>query len=78
MGASTRENGQSVWVVNVADGPQVVALANDPAGGTRQLVPRDVIASAPSGKAFTGQIVLYPDAAGAGSCIFHGHLALQG
>ena len=46
--------------------------------GTRQLEPRDVIASAPSGKAFTGQIVLYPDAAGAGSCMFHGHLALQG
>ena len=84
---ATTEDNSAAWggppdltwpVVNAADGPQVVALANDPAGGTRQLEPREVIASAPSGKAFTGQIVLYPDAAGAGSCIFHGHLALQG
>ena len=38
----------------------------------------DVLASAPSGKAFTGLIAMYADAAGAGSCMFHGHLALQG
>jgi len=84
---ATTEDNSAAWggppdltwpVVNAADGPQVVALANDAAGGTRQVEPRDVIASAPSGKAFTGQIVLYPDASGAGSCRFHGHLALAG
>jgi len=38
----------------------------------------DVLASAPSGKAFTGLIAMYANAAGAGSCKFHGHLALEG
>jgi hypothetical protein len=38
----------------------------------------DVDASVPSGKAFTGLIAMSADAAGAGSCMFHGHLALQG
>jgi hypothetical protein len=38
----------------------------------------DVDASAPSGKAFTGLIAMSADASGAGSCMFHGHLALQG
>jgi hypothetical protein len=38
----------------------------------------DAVASAPSGTAFTGLIAMYADASGAGSCKFHGHLALQG
>jgi hypothetical protein len=38
----------------------------------------DADASAPSGKAFTGLIAMSADASGAGSCMFHGHLALQG
>jgi hypothetical protein len=38
----------------------------------------DVDASAPSGKAFTGLIAMSADATGAGSCLFHGHLALAG
>jgi hypothetical protein len=38
----------------------------------------DAVASAPSGKAFTGLIAMYADATGAGSCKFHGHLALEG
>jgi hypothetical protein len=37
-----------------------------------------VVASAPSGKAFSGLIAMYADASGAGSCKFHGSLALQG
>jgi hypothetical protein len=35
-------------------------------------------ASAPSGKGFTGQVVMFADASGAGSCIFQGDLGLQG
>jgi len=38
----------------------------------------NVVASAPSGKAFAGQIGMYADATGPGSCKFHGHLSLQG
>jgi hypothetical protein len=38
----------------------------------------DADASAPSGKAFTGLIAMSADASGAGSCTFHGHLALAG
>jgi hypothetical protein len=38
----------------------------------------NVYGSAPSGKAFSGVIALRVDAAGAGSCKFQGHLALQG
>jgi hypothetical protein len=37
-----------------------------------------VYASAPSGRSFSGVIGLRADAAGAGSCTFEGHLALQG
>jgi hypothetical protein len=36
-----------------------------------------VFASAPSGKAITGQIAVHADAA-ANSCLFHGHVALEG
>jgi hypothetical protein len=45
---------------------------------TSGVAPGSVVASAPSGKAFTGLIAMYADATGAGSCKFHGHLALQG
>jgi hypothetical protein len=37
-----------------------------------------VSALAPSGKGFSGDVAMYRDASGAGSCVFHGHLALQG
>jgi hypothetical protein len=42
------------------------------------VAPGSVVASAPSGKAFTGLIAMYADATGGGSCKFHGHLALEG
>jgi hypothetical protein len=35
-------------------------------------------ALAPSGKGFSGAVALFRDSAGAGSCSFHGSLALQG
>jgi hypothetical protein len=38
----------------------------------------DPFASAPSGKGFTGEVVMFADASAAGSCTFQGHLALQG
>jgi hypothetical protein len=45
---------------------------------TSGVAPGSVVASAPSGKAFTGLIAMYADASGAGSCKFHGHAALEG
>ncbi len=42
------------------------------------VAPGNVVASAPSGKAFAGQIGMYADATGPGSCKFHGHLSLEG
>jgi hypothetical protein len=48
------------------------------ASGPNGVAPESVVASAPSGKAFSGLIAMYADASGAGSCKFHGSLALQG
>jgi hypothetical protein len=52
-------------------------FVNDAAGGSRTIVLRDILAVAPSGKSFTSQIAVIPDAA-ASNCTFAGHLALQG
>ncbi len=64
-------------VLDAADPPFVIAILSDPAGGSRSVAQTPGFASAPSGKAFTGQISLYSDAAGS-SCLFYGHLGLQG
>jgi hypothetical protein len=60
--------------IDSGDPPSVVATLSSTSG----LASSKVFASAPSGKAFTGQVALYADATGPGSCKFHGHLALQG
>ena len=57
---------------------EIALLPDDPAPAGRSADATSAFASAPSGKAFTGQVALYADASGAGSCMFHGHLALQG
>ena len=64
--------------LDATDPPFVIAVLSDPAAGGRSVGGTPGFASAPSGKAFTGQIALYADATGAGSCTFYGHLALQG
>ena len=61
-----------------ADPAFEIAFLADPAAGDRSAAVTNAFASAPSGKAFTGDIAFYSDATGAGSCFFHGHLALQG
>jgi hypothetical protein len=58
-------------------GTAVVAEFTDMAGAARSVESFDVFASAPSTKAFTGQVALIADAA-ANSCLFHGHVALAG
>jgi hypothetical protein len=57
--------------------PVDVADLPDPVAGTRSAGSFDVFASAPSGRAFTGQIASIADS-GANSCLFHGHVALEG
>jgi hypothetical protein len=58
--------------------PFLVDSLQGPAGAPRSVGLTQVFASAPSGKSFTGQVVMYADATGSGSCMFHGHLALEG
>lgn len=64
--------------LDATDPPFVIALLADPAGGDRAVAQTPAFASAPTGKAFTGQVALYSDASGAGSCTFYGHLDLAG
>jgi hypothetical protein len=58
-------------------GNAVVAEFTDMAGAARSVTSFDVFASAPSGKSLTGQVALIADAA-ANSCLFHGHVSLEG
>jgi hypothetical protein len=64
--------------LDAADPPFEIAALADPSAVGRSAAVTNAFSSAPSGKAFTGDIALYSDAAGAGSCMFHGHVALQG
>jgi hypothetical protein len=63
--------------LDAADNEITIMGLNDPIGGERSVTVADVFASAPSGKGFSGQVAMYADTA-ANSCVFHGHLALQG
>ncbi len=63
--------------LDAADPPLTIGLVDDPAAAPQSVEFTDVFASAPSGRAFTGQIAMYSDAA-ASSCRFHGHVVLQG
>jgi hypothetical protein len=58
--------------------PAVVATLSDSAGGTATAEARTLFASAPSGKALTGDFGLIADASGAGTCAFNGHVVLEG
>jgi hypothetical protein len=64
--------------LDAADGEITIMALSDPVAGERSVTVAQIFASAPSGKAFTGQVAMYADSSGAGSCVFHGHLALQG
>jgi hypothetical protein len=65
-------------VIAPGDGAVVVAELHDtPATAGRSIGDGTVFASAPSAKSFTGQLGMHADAA-ANTCLFHGHVALQG
>jgi hypothetical protein len=60
--------------LDATDAPFVISIVSS----VQELALSKAFASAPSGKSFTGLIALYANATGAGSCKFHGHLALEG
>ena len=66
-------------VSNPSFGPAtvIVGTVNDPALAPRTFGSIDVFAFAPSGKGITGKLGVIADAA-ANSCLFHGHVALDG
>ena len=69
----------SAATANPVFGPGTVDVVDlpDPVAGARSADSFGVFAFAPSNKAFTGQVALIADS-GAGSCLFHGHVALEG
>ena len=64
--------------LDTSDGAVSIATLTDLSGGDRTVEVQQVFGLAPSGSGFTGQIAMIADAFGAGSCVFQGHLALQG
>jgi hypothetical protein len=64
---------------NAVFGPGTVDVADlpDPVAGARSAQSFDVFAFAPSNKSLTGQVALVANTP-ANSCLFHGHVALEG
>ena len=54
-----------------------LVVADDAAAGDPSVASSEVFASAPSGRGLTGVIAAYADA-DTDTCVFHGHVALQG
>jgi hypothetical protein len=80
----TTEDNSAAWsedvnfpVLDSGDGAQSFAFMNDLATAPRTIALRNLAGVAPGGKSFTGQVALIIDAA-ANSCVFTGHLSLQG
>jgi hypothetical protein len=65
-------------VLGPGDGPVMVDLVADAPGGQRVIGGVSAFASAPSSKAFTAQLGVIVDADGAGACLVHGHVSLEG
>jgi hypothetical protein len=64
-------------VIAPGDGAVVVAELQDLPAGVRSIGEGTVFASAPSVKSLSGQLGMHADAA-ANTCLFHGHVALEG
>jgi hypothetical protein len=70
--------GSDVPTIDPADGAVTVAELLDLPAAPRSAANRDVFAWAPSGKGLTGQFGVISDGSGAGSCVFTGHVAIEG
>ena len=64
-------------VIAPGDGAVVVAELQDLPAGVRSIGEGTVFASTPSVKSLSGQLGMYADAA-ANTCLFHGHVTLEG
>lgn len=70
--------GSDAPTIEPGDGPVTVAELLDPPANARSAENRSVFAWAPSGKALTGQFGVVASGAGAGSCVFSGHVVIEG
>jgi hypothetical protein len=70
--------GSDVPIINPSDGPVVVAELADAPGAPRSAASRTLFASAPSGSGLTGEFGLVAETGGMGTCIFNGHVVLEG
>jgi hypothetical protein len=77
---STEDGSAGTDVPTFGPGSGAVTLAEltDPAVAPRSAANGSVFAFAPSGKGLTGQFGLVADASGAGSCVFTGHVVIEG
>jgi hypothetical protein len=78
LASSTEAGSAGSGQPSIGATPAVVASLSDSAGGTATAEARALFASAPSGKALTGDFGLIADASGAGSCAYNGHAVLEG
>jgi hypothetical protein len=78
LAASTEAGAAGSGQPSIGATPTVIASLSDSPGGTATAEARTVFASAPSGKALTGDFGLIADASGAGSCAYNGHVVLEG
>jgi len=67
----------SVFEPSYGPAAATVADMRDPAAVPRSIATVEVFASVPSAKSITGQVAVHADTAGQ-SCLFHGHVALEG
>jgi hypothetical protein len=79
-GTTAAPTGLSAYnaTISPGDGAVSVVEVSDAPAATRSIGEGTVFASAPSAKAFTGLLGMHANADGAASCLFHGHLALEG
>jgi hypothetical protein len=70
--------GSGAPTIDPVSGAVTVAELVDAPGSPRSAAASPVFASAPSGKALSGDFGLVADASGAGSCQFSGHAVLEG
>ena len=78
-GTSTIAPDTTATLTSPSFGPATFAVGQivDAAAAPRTFGSIDVFAFAPSGKAITGKLGVIADAA-ANTCLFHGHVALEG
>jgi hypothetical protein len=70
--------GTGVGTIEPSDGVVSLGQVTDPVGPGRVADNLTVFASAPSGKAFTGEFGLVAATGGTGFCSFNGHVVLEG